>query len=347
MAEPCKRIFNGASVYDYTIKGNSVAVVSDGSSVLGLGNIGAEAAIPVMEGKAVLFKEFAGIDAFPICISSQNPEEIIRTVKNIAPVFGGINLEDIAAPNCFEIERKLQGVGIPVMHDDQHGTAIVVLAALLNSAKVIGTGIGEMKIVINGAGAAGTAIANFLTCFGESGKGICSSAGDVIVCDRNGAIFSGRPDLGEHKKSLAKLTNRNKIKGSLADALEGADVFIGVSRGGLLRKEDIAKMAEKPVVFALANPVPEIMPEEALRGGAAIVATGRSDFGNQVNNALVFPGVFRGLLDGRIEAVTNEMKINAAYALAGIVKKPAKRHILPSIFDRHVVKVVAKAVQNS
>ena len=346
VAEPCLEISKGRGLYDYTMKGNSVAVVSDGSAVLGLGNIGAEAAIPVMEGKAVLFRQFAGINAFPICIKTQDPDKIVEIVENIAPVFGGINIEDIAAPRCFDIEKRLQNLGIPVVHDDQHATAIVTLAALINASKVLGRSMDSMKVVVNGAGAAGSAIARFLLCFGDDKSRICRNVEDVIVCDSKGAIYRGREGLDPYKKELAELTNRGNFKGMLGNALEGADVFIGVSKGNILKKESVAGMAEDPIVFAMANPVPEIMPKDALEAGAKIVATGRSDYPNQVNNVLAFPGVFRGLLDSRAERITNDMKIAAAIALAGTLKRPKATEILPTVFDRNVVKNISKAIKD-
>ncbi len=331
-----------SKVYDYTIKSNSVAVVSDGSAVLGLGNIGAEAALPVMEGKALLFKQFAGIDAFPICLNTQDENEIIKTVKNIAPVFGGINLEDIAAPRCFYIEEQLQGIGIPVMHDDQHGTAVVVLAALINAVKVVGKRLEELKVVINGAGAAGTAVAKILSCLGYDKK-VCNPVKEIIVCDSQGIIHKNRTDLNIYKKQLADVTNKQNKAGFLTDAMHGADVFIGVSKGNLVTKEMIESMAEDSIVFAMANPVPEIMPDEALAAGAAIVGTGRSDFPNQINNSLGFPGVFRGALDAGATRINNEMKLAAAYALAGTIN-PTKEKILPNIFEEGIVRNISAAV---
>ena len=339
VAEPCRRIFsNKEDAYKYTIKGNCVAVVSNGTAVLGLGNIGAHAAIPVMEGKAAIFKEMAGIDAFPICIDSENVDENIRIVKAIAPVFGGINLEDYKAPECFEIEAALQELGIPVMHDDQHGTAIVVLAGLINALKVAGKDIGNVRIAVSGAGAAATAVVKLLISHGADG-------GRIILCDTKGMIYDGRPDLAEnrHKQELALTTNGNKQKGTLADAVLGADVFIGLSKKGLLSKEMVRSMAPKAIVFAMANPDPEIIPDEAREAGALVVATGRSDFPNQVNNALGFPGIFRGALDARATRITEKMKLAAAEALAGMVE-PSVESILPPITDRSVVKRVSEAV---
>jgi len=343
VAEVCKEIVaNKDSIYEYTMKSNSVAVVTDGSAVLGLGNIGAEASLPVMEGKCVLVKELANIDAFPICIKSQNDDEIINIVKNIAPVFGGINLEDIAAPRCFKIEGALLDIGIPVMHDDQHGTATVVLAALINASKVVGKKLEELKIVINGAGAAGTAIAKMLLCVGIDRK-ICTSVKEIVLCDSKGVIYAGRGDLNEFKQQMAKITNTSKRKGTLKDALKGADVFIGVSAANLLKADDLKVMNKDAIVFAMANPIPEIMPDEAKKV-AAVVGTGRSDFPNQINNSLGFPGIFRGALDAKAVKINNEMKIAAANALASCVE-PTKDKILPSTLDKNVVIKVAEAVR--
>lgn len=343
VAAPCEAIRdNPEEVYRYTIKSNTVAVVSDGSAVLGLGNIGAAAAIPVMEGKAMLFKKFADIDAFPICLDTQNAEEIIRTVRLIAPVFGGINLEDISAPRCFEIEEALQDLGIPVFHDDQHGTAVVTLAALLNASKVVNKKMNDLKVVINGAGSAGIAIAKLLKGYGEKKPKI--SVRDIILCDRKGAIHKGRIDLTFHKKEALKYTNRDHLGGSIHSVLKDADVFIGVSEAGLLTADDIRTMAKDAIVFAMANPNPEIMPEEAYKGGAAIVGTGRSDLPNQVNNVLGFPGIFRGTLDARAPRISTAMKLAAAFAIAKYLKKPDREHIIPSSLDKKVTKAVAKAV---
>jgi len=323
---------------DYTIKNNTVAVISDGSAVLGLGNIGPYGALPVMEGKALIFKELAGVDAFPIVLDTQDPDEIVETIKNIAPAFGGINLEDIKAPQCFEIERRVNDLlDIPVMHDDQHGTAIVVLAGLINSAKVVKKKLEDLHIVIVGAGAAGTAIAELLVHYG---------VGDVVVLDSIGAIYKGRDGLYKHKEDLAQITNKDKKKGDLGEVIVGADVVIGVAGlGSKFTKTNIKKMAKDPIVFALANPQPEIDPADAHKAGAAVVATGRSDFPNQVNNALVFPGVFRGALDGGITDITQDIKLNTAKALAALIKSPKKDMILPELLDRRVVRAVAKAVQ--
>lgn len=347
VAEVCKEIAaNKEKVFEYTIKSNSVAVVSDGSAVLGLGNIGPEAGIPVMEGKAILFKEFANIDAFPICLNTQDPDEIVSIVKNISPVFGGINLEDISAPRCFEIEEKLQDIGIPVFHDDQHGTAIVVSAALMNASKVVGKDISRLKVVINGAGSAGMAVARLLLCLGID-EYLCKPVGEIILCDSAGIIYNGRPGLNGTKTEIARLTNKNKTKGTLADALKGADVFIGVSKGNLVTKEMVRSMAKYPIIFAMANPVPEILPSEALAGGAAVVGTGRSDYPNQINNVLAFPGVFRGALDVRARQINKPMKIAAAHALAKCVSNPTSENILPSALDRNVARKVAETVSKA
>ena len=345
VAAPCEAIAaNPEDVYKYTIKGNTVAVVSDGSAVLGLGNIGAAAAIPVMEGKAMLFKKFAGIDAFPICLASQDADEIIRTVRNIAPVFGGINLEDISAPHCFIVERELQDLGIPVFHDDQHGTAVVVLAALINAAKVVNKKLNDMRVVVNGAGAAGISIARLLKGFGVHNPK--THVRNVILCDRHGIVSARRDDLNEFKLDALQYTNNDHENGTVFDALRGADVFIGVSEAGLLKSADIQTMAKDAIVLAMANPSPEIMPEEAFKGGAAIVGTGRSDLPNQVNNVLGFPGIFRGALDARAPRITMEMKIAAAHAIASCVKQPHREMIIPSAFDKSVARKVAKAVYN-
>ncbi len=325
------------SARDTTFKGNSVAVVSDGSAVLGLGNIGPDAALPVMEGKALLFKKFAGIDAFPIVLATQDTEEIIAAVKAIAPTFGGINLEDISAPRCFEIEKRLiKELSIPVMHDDQHGTAIVVLAAIENAARVVRKSLRSLRVVVNGAGPAGTAVAYILR---------NAEVRQIIILDSQGIISSRRRGLEPYKRELARRTNPRRIRGGISEALQGADVFIGVSRANLLTADHIRLMASRPIVFAMANPVPEIMPEEARAGGAVIVATGRSDFPNQINNALAFPGVFRGALDHSVRRITDQMKIRAAHAIAGLVKNPSSERIIPSIFDRHLVKAVTAAIQ--
>ncbi|MEM3126788.1 MAG: NADP-dependent malic enzyme [Candidatus Woesearchaeota archaeon] len=346
VAEPCKRIAaNKDDVYKYTIKQNSVAVVTDGSAVLGLGNIGPEAALPVMEGKAILFKEFAKIDAYPICLTTQNVDEIVQTVKRISPGFGGINLEDISAPRCFEIEEKLQDIGIPVMHDDQHGTGVVLLAALMNAVKVVGKNIQDIKVVINGAGAAGWGIGRLLLCL-EQEKNVCTPPKELIILDSKGAIYEGRKDLQGYKIEIAKITNKNKFAGNIKEALIEADAFIGVSKGNLLTAQDISKMNKDAIVFAMANPVPEIMPDEAKKF-AKIVGTGRSDFPNQVNNVLAFPGIFRGALDARATKITPKMKIAAAHALAKAVENPTAEQILPNPLDKKVAKLVAKAVKKA
>lgn len=344
VAAPCELIAKDPSqALELTLKSNAVAVVSDGSAVLGLGNIGPLAAIPVMEGKALLFKEYADINAWPICLDTQDTEEIIETVQRIAPVFGGINLEDISAPRCFEIEERLQGLGIPVFHDDQHGTAIVLLAALINACKVTGREISSLKVVINGAGAAGTAIAKLLRCIGQE-PDACISVADVIVCDSKGAIHRDRDDLNDMKRDLLRFSNHTHRSGTLAEVLPGADVFIGVSKGNLINAEHVKSMAPEPIIFAMANPTPEIMPDVARQAGAAVVGTGRSDFPNQVNNVLAFPGIFRGALDVGAKRITEKMKIAAAYALAGAVSEPTPDRIIPSPLDRSVSPLVAKAV---
>ena len=346
VAEVCKIIDQDHDkAYELTIKGNTVAIVSDGSAVLGLGNIGPYAAIPVMEGKAVLFKEYAGINAFPITVATQNSFEVINLVKNIAPVFAGINLEDISAPRCFEIEEALQDIGIPVFHDDQHGTAIVLLAALNNSAKRAGKDMRELRVVINGAGAAGTAIAQLLLCVGHN-PDVCEPVKEIIVVDSKGIVTTKRADIMDNpwKMRLATITNRNQVEGTLDDAMTGADVFIGVSKGALLTPESIKKMNERPIIFAMANPTPEIMPDEAKEAGAYIVGTGRSDLPNQVNNVLAFPGVFLGAIQARAHTITNEMKIEAAFALAECVENPTIDNILPSPLDKTVAPKIAKRV---
>lgn len=339
VAEPCLEIAKDESLaYEYTGKGNLIAVITDGTAVLGLGDIGPSAGMPVMEGKCALFKRFAGIDAIPICIDSKEPEVIINTVRNISKSFGGINLEDISAPRCFEIERALtQQCDIPVFHDDQHGTAIVTTAAIINSLKVTGREPGKLKIVISGAGAAGISIAKLL---------LQMNMGDIILCGSKGIIYEGAPNNNQEKEQMAKATNRNGIKGSLSDAMKGADIFIGVSKPGIVTEEMIKSMAKNPIVFAMANPVPEIMPELALRAGAAVVGTGRSDFPNQINNVLVFPGFFKGLLSVRAARVVDSMKIQAARAIAGIIDEKELKctYVLPEVFDERVVSAVADAV---
>jgi malate dehydrogenase (oxaloacetate-decarboxylating) len=340
VAEPCREIAkNPAEAYKYTIKGNSVAVVTNGTAVLGLGNIGAQAALPVMEGKCLLFKKFADIDAYPICLDTRNNQEFVRTVKMISPGFGGINLEDVKSPDCFEIEDKLKKeLDIPVFHDDQHGTAIVVLAALINALKVVDKKISRVRIFINGAGAAGIAVSKLLLAYG---------AKNIILADRRGAICNNCPELNFAKKEIAKLTNLEKTEGSLEEVIKESDIFIGVSAGNVLKKEWIKTMNQKPIVFAMANPIPEIMPQEAKQGGAAIVATGRSDFENQINNVLAFPGIFRGLLDSRAKEVTEEMKLAAAQTLSSLVKRPTPDKIIPSIFEKNIVQKIASAIQIS
>ena len=340
VAEPCLEIAQDREqVYRYTGKGNAVAIVTDGTAVLGLGDIGPEAALPVMEGKACLFKRFGGVDAYPICLNTKDPEEIVRAVQLIAPGFGGINLEDISAPRCFEIEeRLLETLDIPVFHDDQHGTAVVVLAALINGAKCLGLELPQVQTVISGAGAAGISICKLLMKAGVR---------DITLCDRQGAIWEGREGLNGAKTAMAKVTNRAMRKGSLAEVMEGADLFIGVSGPGIVTQEMVRSMSPQAMVFALSNPVPEIMPELALAAGAKVVATGRSDFPNQINNLLVFPGIFKGALAARASRITEEMMIAAAYAIAGRVspEELSRECIIPSTFDMGVADVVAEAVK--
>jgi len=340
VAEPCKDIYDDTSkVYDYTMKGNMVAVVTDGSAVLGLGNIGAEASLPVMEGKAVLFKSFAGVDAFPIALATNDVDKIVETVKLLEPTFGGVNLEDIAAPNCFIIEERLKKeTNIPVFHDDQHGTAIVTVAGLVNALKLSGKSMSSIKVVANGAGAAGIAIIKLLYHFGVR---------DIIMCDTKGAIYEGRPNgMNSVKNEVATFTNQDRKEGSLEEVIEGADVFIGVSAAGALTKEMVGKMAKDPVIFAMANPNPEIMPEDAHAAGASVVGTGRSDFPNQVNNVLAFPGIFRGALDVRATHINEEMKIAAVEAIASLVsdEELSAEYVIPAPFDARVAPAVAKAV---
>lgn len=318
-----------------SLKSNTIAVLSDGSAVLGLGNIGAYGAIPVMEGKAALFKKFGGVDAFPICVNTQDNEEIIKLAKNITPVFGGINLEDIEAPRCFEIERRLiKELDIPVMHDDQHGTAVVVLSALINAVKVVKKGK-EIKIVINGAGAAGTAVCDLLLEYGFK---------NIVVCDSQGAINKNRKDLNSEKVRLTKITNKNNEVGDIHQIIKSRDVFIGLSKGNLINQSDVRNMNNDAIIFAMANPTPEIMPDLALLGGAKIVATGRSDFNNQINNCLAFPGIFRGALDHKVKKITNKMLIQAAINLSKLVKKPTPEKIIPNPFEKGVVKTVSCAI---
>ena len=334
---------NRALVYDYTIKANTVAVVTDGSAVLGLGNIGPEAALPVMEGKALLFKEFANVDAFPICLNTQDTEEIIKTVKNIAVGFGGINLEDISAPRCFEIEERLKKeLNIPVMHDDQHGTAIVVLAALINALRVVKKDISEIKLVINGAGAAAMAITNLLMGYGVLGE-------NILMVDSHGIICRDRSDLNSYKMKIAALTNPQNISGGLESALVSADVFIGVSVGNILESEWVETMADNPIVFAMANPNSEISFENAQKTKIKVFGTGRSDYPNQINNVLAFPGIFRGVLDARATVITDRMKLAAAIAISKLVSKKdlSAKYIIPNPFDKRVVKAVAQAVKKA
>ena len=342
VAEPCKVIAGDKeAAYTYTIKANTVAVVSDGSAVLGLGNIGPYAAMPVMEGKAVLFKEFGGVNAVPICLDTQDTEEIIQTVKNIAPAFGGINLEDISAPRCFEIEERLKEMlDIPVFHDDQHGTAIVVLAGIINSLKVVNKKKEDCKVVVNGAGSAGIAITKLLLTYGFT---------NVIMCDKSGILAKDTPGMNYMQERMAGLTNPNQEKGLLADALKGADIFVGVSAPGIVTQEMVASMNRDSILFAMANPVPEIMPDLAKEAGARIVGTGRSDFPNQVNNVVAFPGIFKGALEGRATQITEEMKLAAAHALAGLVPDDelSDTNILPEAFLPEVAEVVAEAVKSN
>ena len=339
VAEPCRRIAaDPAAAWEYTAKGNMVAVVTDGSAVLGLGDIGPLAALPVMEGKALLFKEFGGVDAVPICLDVHTPEEIIAAVKAVAPAYGGINLEDIAAPKCFEIESALESaLDIPVFHDDQHGTAIVVAAALKNALKVAGKSLEDARIVLNGPGAAGTAITNMLLALG---------ARDITVCDRRGAIYAGREGLTPHKADLAARTNPRHLSGALPEALRGADVFIGVSSGNLLRGEGLRAMAERSVVFAMANPTPEVPYEEAAAAGVCVIGTGRSDYPNQINNVLAFPGVFRGALSVRARDINTAMKAAAVDALASLAESDglSPQHIIPDAFDSRAAEAVSAAV---
>ncbi|HLS36092.1 MAG TPA: malic enzyme-like NAD(P)-binding protein [Bacillota bacterium] len=340
VAEPCKEIYDRKeSVYDYTMKGNTVAVVTDGSAVLGLGNIGPEAAMPVMEGKSVLFKTFAGVDSFPVCLNTNDIDEIVQTVRLLEPTFGGINLEDIAAPNCFIIEDELKRkMNIPIFHDDQHGTAIVTVAGLINALKLVGKSFSNIKVVANGAGAAGIAIIKLLYSFGVR---------DMIMCDSRGAIYEGRTiGMNEVKEEIAKMTNKDQEKGDLEDVLQDADVFIGVSVGNLLTKDMIKSMNEDSIIFAMANPEPEIHPDEAKEAGAKIIGTGRSDFPNQVNNVLAFPGIFRGALDARATRINEKMKIAAAEAIAGLIDEDElhEDYVIPGPFDARVAPAVAASV---
>jgi malate dehydrogenase (oxaloacetate-decarboxylating) len=340
VAEPCKEIHACPDrVYEYTCKGNMVAVVTNGTAVLGLGDIGPAAGMPVMEGKAVLFKTFAGVDAFPICLNTKDPDEIVNIVKCLEPVFGGINLEDISAPACFEIEAKLKDMlNIPVFHDDQYGTAIVSCAAMVNALKLVSKSASEVRVIVNGAGAAGIAVTKLLMTLGVK---------DVVLCDSRGAIFEGRTyRMNPYKEEIAKVTNPHKLQGQLADVIKGADVFIGVSVAGCLTREMVAGMAKDAIVFAMANPVPEIMPDEAKAAGAKVIATGRSDFPNQINNVLAFPGIFRGALDARAKAINEDMKLAAVYAISDIItdEELDADYIIPGPFDERVAPAVAAKV---
>lgn len=342
VAEPCLKISEDVDLsYKYTRRGNMVAVVTDGTAVLGLGDIGPEAGMPVMEGKCVLFKEFGGVDAFPLCVRSKSVDDIVRTVELLAGSFGGVNLEDISAPRCFEIERQLkEKCDIPIFHDDQHGTAVVTAAAMLNALKLTGKKLADIKVVTSGAGAAGIAIIKLLISLGLK---------NVIMCDRTGAIYEGREGLNAEKQEMAKISNRNMEKGTLADVIKGADVFIGVSAPGTVTEDMVKSMAENPILFPMANPVPEIMPDLAKNAGAAVVGTGRSDFPNQINNVLAFPGIFRGTLDVRASDINDEMKVAAAYAIANLISDDELNadYIIPNPFDKRVAEAVAKAVSEA
>ena len=339
VAEPCLKISEDVDLsYKYTRRGNLVAVVTDGTAVLGLGDIGPEAGMPVMEGKCVLFKEFGGVDAFPLCVRTKDVDEIVNTVALLAGSFGGVNLEDISAPRCFEIERRLKEIcDIPIFHDDQHGTAVVTAAAMINALKLTGKDMADIKVVTSGAGAAGIAIIKLLVSLGLK---------NVIMCDRKGAIYEGRDGLNEEKMEMAKISNRNMVKGTLEEAIKGADVFIGVSAPGTVTAEMVKSMAPNPILFPMANPTPEIMPDEAKAAGAAVIGTGRSDFPNQINNVLAFPGIFRGALDVRAKDINDEMKIAAAYAIASLVSEDelSPEYIIPNPFDKRVAPSVAAAV---
>ena len=352
VAEACRKISEDPKLAQkYTLKQNSVAIVSDGSAVLGLGDIGPHAAIPVMEGKAILFKQFADIDAWPICLDTHDTEEIIKTIRHIAPTFGGINLEDISAPRCFEIERRLQDLGIPVFHDDQHGTAIVLLAALINACKITGKKLENIKVVINGAGSAGIAIAKLINLQEidynpyEVSEGL-KAVKNIIVCDSKGAISKDRQDLNTEKKKLLTFTNQNNVKGALSEVLQGADVFIGVSKGNVLQEADIKKMNKDSIIFAMANPIPEIMPDIALKGGARIIGTGRSDFPNQINNVLAFPGIFKGALESKASRISKSMKLAAVVALTKSIEEDqiTSEKIIPLPLEKHTANLVAKYV---
>lgn len=342
VAEPCRKIHeNKEDVYKYTSKGNLVAVVTDGTAVLGLGDIGPESAMPVMEGKSILFKEFGNVDAFPICLDTKDVDEIVETIKRISPTFGGINLEDISAPRCVEIEKRLKAeLDIPVFHDDQHGTAIVVSAGLINALKIVGKKLSDIKVVINGAGAAGSAILRMLKSMGVE---------EILICDSKGIVEKANKNNNWLKEELAQLTNKDNIKGSLKDAMVGSDVFIGVSTGGIVNEEMVRSMNSDAIVFAMANPVPEIFPEEAKAGGARVIGTGRSDYANQVNNVLAFPGLFRGTLDARASDINDAMNIAAAYAIAGMVKDSElnEEYIIPNALNKDISMEVAKVVEKA
>lgn len=339
VAEPCRKIYEDVeNVYKYTSKGNMVAVVTDGTAILGLGDIGPKAGLPVMEGKAILFKEFADVDAFPICLDTKDVDEIVRTIQLISPGFGGINLEDISAPRCFEVEDKLKKIlDIPVFHDDQHGTAIVVLAGLINATKVVGKKLQDLKVVVNGAGSAGTAISKLL---------LSSGVKNLIACDKVGILYRGMEKIDDAKTALTEITNPENIKGNLSDALVGADVFIGVSAPGIVTPEMVKSMNKDSIVFGMANPTPEIMPDEAKKAGAKVAGSGRSDYPNQVNNVLVFPGLFRGALDVRAKEINEEMKLAAAYAIANYIKDEDlnENNVIPSALDKGVATKVAEAI---
>ncbi len=340
VAEPCRKIAeNREDIYKYTSKGNLVAVVTDGSAVLGLGDIGPHASLPVMEGKSILLKEFAGVDSFPICLDTKDVDKIVETVRLIAPGLGGINLEDISAPRCIEIEKRLkEQLDIPVFHDDQHGTAIVVVAGLINALKLVGKKPEDVVVVVNGIGAAGSSIVKMVKNFGVK---------DILACDRYGILYKDKPENIELHEEIASLTNKDGKKGSLADALQGADVFLGVSAPGIVSEEMVSSMNEDAIIFAMANPTPEIMPDLAIKAGARVAGCGRSDFPNQINNVLAFPGIFRGALDAKATDITEEMKLEAAYAIASVISDEELRddYIIPDAFDNRVVEVVANAVK--